>query len=333
MRAAVTIAAIAAVGAVRFLAPAAAPIAAGEPSRSQPVEIAGTDPVRGVRTVRHAGGTTEVPLRPVRICALAFADELLCLGLVPAAVETGPDGVPADYLAERLHGVPPIRRGLGTSLPDFAAIAAIGPDLILANAAQRNLVDQLARLGPTVVLREATTTYRENASLEALKRRLLDLAAVIGREVEAATFLTGFDRTIAAARERVAAAPGSRRFAFFRTHGREWRLYGRRGSFGGEAILDALGLQSPSGVAEDGTTQLDPERLVAFDADAVLVVADPTPGALQSLARVLRHGLWQRVTAARTGRVHTIAVHRHWVLSGLCGKLRMCADVLEVVAP
>ncbi len=332
MRTLVAMAVVAATGVVVHLSPRTAGVhtAARSPTERPEVNI---DAPRGVRVVRHAGGTTEAPLQPTRICALGFADELLCLGVTPVAVETGPGGEPADYLAARLRTAAPIRRGLGAGLPDFAAIAAVAPDLIVTSATQQSTIEQLSLLAPTVVLRDAATTYRENGSLAALVVRLRDLAAVVGREDAADAFVADFERTIAAARERVAAVASGTRFAFFRTHGREWRLYGRRGAFGGEAMLDALGLQSPRGVTEDGTTQLDPERLVAFDADCALVVADPSPGAMQSLARVLRHPLWLRVTAARTGRVATITVHRHWVLSGLLGKLRMCDDILRVVAP
>lgn len=283
--------------------------------------------------VHHAAGVTDVPAAVERVCALAFADELLCLGITPVAVPCDADGEPVDYLQQRLHGVAQVHTMPGTGVPDMRAVQASRPDLIVTAAIDTRVVDQLERIAPTVVLRAATAMYRENGSIEAIEQRLRDLAAVLGRDAAAERFLTRFHDRLAELRARLATSITGRSIAFLRTRGRVWRLYGHRGSFGGEAVFTALGLGGPPDVRDDGITALDPEGLLGFDCDNLIVVADPTPGAAQGLARLRRHPLWQRISAVQQHRVHEVTTYRHWVLSGPLGKLQMAEDIVACVLP
>src|SRR5580704_9215686 len=73
-----------------------------EVSARTPVAKPGTTQVLSddgrVRAVRHAAGTTEVPVHPQRIAALAFTDELLSLGIQPVAETCDWSGQVDDYL-------------------------------------------------------------------------------------------------------------------------------------------------------------------------------------------------------------------------------------------
>lgn len=282
------------------------------------------------RLVQHWGGVTRVPLHPKRICALRFEDELIALGVTPSAVSTDWQGRAKDYLRDRLKDVKPVPNIYDNSLPSFEAISEARPDLIIACLTNRHTYEQLSQIAPTVVLRDQGTFLGENGDLTLIKQRLRDLAIVIGREQKAEEAIAAFDAKVASARAMIAEETKGKTIAFFRTRGREWRLYGRHGMCGGEAIYDALGLQAPQMVTEKGTS-LDPEKLVNFDADYLIIVSDGTLGADQTMTRLRNHPLWSRVAAVRTGHVLEITTYRHWVLSGLVGKARMIDEVVRCI--
>ena len=269
-----------------------------------------------VRVIRHAAGTTTIPACPRRIAALAFADELLTLGVQPAAVTCDWSGKVQDYLAAHLLGPRLVPQGYGSDLPAIEAVAAVQPDLILASPIDQHGYRQLAAIAPTVVLRDAITANHENRDMDALKQRVRDLGAVIGRGAEAERAIADFDRHAAAARAAIGDSMRGRTIAFFRTREREWRLYGGHGDNGAEAIYNVLGLRAPEMVSGLGIAALDPESLAGFDVDYLIVVGDDTLGAHQTLNRLWRNPLWRRVTAIRQNHVLEIAVYRHWVASG-----------------
>lgn len=282
------------------------------------------------RWVRHRSGVTRVPHTPQRICALNFADELITLDVLPAAVATDWRGVKTDYLRERLEPAAAIPHSLGQWLPSFEAIAALQPDLILTWTGDQHTYDQLASIAPTVVVRTLDEVLNENGDLAALYDRLRDVALVIGVPERAEPAIAAFREHLQRTRARVRPALAGQTIAFIRARGRQWRLYGKRDDCGGEALYDGLGLQAPDLVAEHGM-ELDPERLIAFDADHLVVVADTLLGSDEALARLRAHPLWRRVHAVRTGNVFEVTHFEHWILSGLAGKRRMLADVVACV--
>jgi len=282
------------------------------------------------RIIEHWGGTTRVPKNLRRICALGFCDELLALGVTPSAVATNWQGRPVDYLREHLTAAQSVPNVYGDFLPSFEAVAAAEPDLILACVGNRHTYEQLSKIAPTVVLRDQGTYLSENGDIKVLKQRLRDLALVLGRERQAKAYIAGFDAKVEAARKYAKEHAAGKTFAFFRTRGREWRLYGRQGMCGGDAIYDSLQLSAPAMVTDQGTT-LDPEKLVRFDADYLILVSDGTIGAQQTMSRLQQHPLWRRVTAVKNGNVLEITTYRHWVLSGLMGKARMMDEVLACI--
>lgn len=285
----------------------------------------------GVRSVRHAAGTTAVPAHPQRIAALAFTDELVSLGIQPVAVTCDWSGKVDDYLHGLLRAPQLVPQVYGAGSPPMDAVAAARPDLILASVADSHEYSQLALLAPTVVLREARISNHENRSIDALKKRLRDLGAVVGRAAEAESAIAEFDRHAAAARAAIGHSMDGKTIAFFRARDREWRMYGATGDNGAEAIYGVLGLHAPKTISDVGIAALDPESLVGFDVDYLIVVGDETVGARQTLNRLERNPLWRRVTAIRENHVLEIATYRHWIASGLVGKTRMIDEFVECI--
>lgn len=301
-----------------------------------PTSTASTGPLRVVRAddthlwVEHRAGTTRIPRDAQRICALNFADELLTLGVMPSAVSSDWQGLKVDYLRERLAPAAPIPHSLGRWLPSFEAIAAHEPDLILTWTGDRHTYEQLSSIAPTIVVRTLGEVLDENGDLERLYERLRDVARVLEREDVAEGAIAAFRTDLATAKAALAAPMEGRTIAFIRARGRQWRLYGKHDDCGGEAIYAGLGLEAPALVADRGI-ELDPERLIDFDADHLVVVADVLLGSDETLRRLEEHSLWRRVSAVRTGHVHEVASFEQWILSGLAGKRRMIADVRAAV--
>jgi iron complex transport system substrate-binding protein len=284
-----------------------------------------------VRSVRHAAGTTGVPAHPQRIAALAFADELLSLGIQPVEMTCDWSGNVDDYLRGHVQAPQLVPQVYGAGSPPMDAVAAARPDLILASVVDSHDFRQLSMLAPTVILREARIANHENRSIDALKKRLRDLGAVVGRGAEAESAIAEFDRHAAAARAAIGHSMDGKTIAFFRTRDREWRMYGAKGDNGAEAVYDVLGLHAPRMISDLGIAALDPEALAGFDVDYLIVVGDETVGARQTLNRLQRNPLWRRVTAIRENHVLEIQTYRHWISSGLLGKTRMIDEFVECI--
>jgi iron complex transport system substrate-binding protein len=287
------------------------------------------------REIRHAAGTTRVPLRPQRICALDYADELVALGIKPYAIASGRSwGLFEDYLGDEIKNSVMLPYGhFYDVLPCFDAIADCRPDLILTQVKDQHTYDQLSALAPTVALRSGEAgTSRENSNLGLLKRRLRDLAKVLGREAEAEAYIADFDRRLEEIRSTLGPRMKGKTIAAFRTRWGRWLLLGQKdnGGTGVQAVYDALDVKAPpvgAGLSRD----LELEDFVGIDADYVIVAADDTVGAPQALRRMQENPLWKRMKAVREGHVLEIAHCNHWLSSGLVGKRQVLEDIENCV--
>lgn len=128
-----------------------------------------------ITTIDTYSGPAEVKPRPDTIAVMDFAilDTLDALGVAADGV-VGPPML--DYLAEAMDGAAP----LGTLFePDYEAIAAMGPDLILAGGRSSKVVPELARLAPTIDM-----TIWEDVVRQGLDR-LAAYGTIFGKELEA----------------------------------------------------------------------------------------------------------------------------------------------------
>lgn len=300
--------------------PAGTPPGAG----SRPVEI--IEEGAGFRVVRHAAGVTRVPADPQRICALTAADELLSIGVKPAAHAIG-DGNFPDYLAQSLQGVPWIPNVYGGQMPNMEAIIGIRPDLILTRTRSVQTYNQLSRIAPVVVLLDHMVFYRE---------RVLDVGAIIGRRREAAARVAWYDAKVGAAREVLQQRMGGRTMAVMRIRPKTYRLYGddRGGKHVQPVLYGDLGVERPRLVdGRSWSSTKSPEDLLHLDADHLILAVDAAPGSERTLLDLLGHPVWRRVPAVINGRVLVLTTYRHWAEAGILGRARGIDDVLRAVAP
>src|SRR5690606_27830152 len=99
--------------------------------------------------IRHAAGTTEVPANPKKVVVfdLAAFDILATLGVEVA-------GVPSSRLPPHLARFEDKRYLRAGTLfePDFEAINAVGPDLIIVAGRSQSKYQELSQLAPTLDL-------------------------------------------------------------------------------------------------------------------------------------------------------------------------------------
>jgi iron complex transport system substrate-binding protein len=277
----------------------------------------------GFRVIRHAGGTTRIPARPRRICALASTDELLSIGVKPVA-HSIKDGNFPDYLSETLKDVPWIPNVYGDAMPNLEAIIAVHPDLIITRAPDRQTFLQLSKIAPVVVLLGHSHHYRE---------RVLDVGTIVGRRREAQARVAWYDAKVAAAREALHERLQGQTFAFFRVNPRAFRLSGWSDS-GGPVAFGDLQLPRPRLVAEnERNISLSPEQLIDLDADYAVIAVDAKLGGSRNMQEFLEHPAWKRLPASKQGHATILGQYRHWADSGILGKSLIIDDILRAVAP
>lgn len=289
MRAAAAL--VAALGLV--LAACGSPRETAPPRPTPTPTLAGGTPA-GSRVVTDMAGR-QVPL-PERIdrvvvTAPAAADYARALGLQVI-------GQPSDIAP--VEGA----RAVGTTLnPDFAAIAALAPDLVLGDAAiQGARIADFDRFTLPVYLVNASDYL---AILDAVER----LGAATGREEEAARLRADIEERVVAAalaaRERRAAA-GDLRVLVLTGGGRDVFAGGPATYIGN--LLGILGAQNalanpPDGGPLPGFGVIDPGAAARLMPDVVLVL----PAGDAALADQLRADpAWANTPAVRNDRVVTV---------------------------
>ncbi|PQO35610.1 ABC transporter substrate-binding protein [Blastopirellula marina] len=272
--------------------------------------------------VKHLLGETVVPNKPQRICALAFTDELLAIGVQPAAAACSANGF-SDYLRTQMDGVAPIHQLMGTMFPDLEAIVRLQPDLILTSNADPQTYAQLSKIAPVVVLQRSDWSDRI---------RILDVGRLVGREAEAETVLAAYEAKSAAAKETLRQKIGDQPVSFFRVFGRQMYIHGH--TRGGLLLYDELGLQPPK-ILENSPRGylLSPETLLELDAQHLFVAAERNLGAQRSWDGLLEHPAWKRVPAVQQGNVYPIDQQHPWLVPGIQGKSRMIDEIVTALAP
>ncbi|MCZ4519766.1 iron-siderophore ABC transporter substrate-binding protein [Rhodococcus ruber] len=252
------------------------------------------------RTVGHFGGSTEIPAEPKKIVVIATGqlDATLTLGVVPTGVAYG-DGaelVP-DYIsfsfpqyADRMTQF--VNVGNRQEV-DIEAIAAIEPDLILANkTGSEDIYSTLSTIAPTVLTEGTGVNWKQDFLL---------LADALGRTEQAQTFIDTFASDAAALGNSVAGSSGTPTVSFVRFTADRARVFGVP-SFAGYIAWDA-GLARPESQQFDKTSQdFSEEEIQLANADWVFVSSQDA-GADSSAASYTTNPLWTGMSAATENHI------------------------------
>ena len=226
-------------------------------------------------TLVHKYGSTEIPAAPTRIVTVGLTeqDALLGLGITPVGTTEWFGEHPGalwPWAQEKLTGEPPAVVGDAEG-PNFEAIAALKPDLILAlySGITQEQYDLLSQIAPTVAQPEAYVDY--GVPWQELTRTV---GRAVGKAVEADALVAEVEARFEAVR---AAHPEFRgASAVVATPYEGIWVYGPEDVRG--RLLTTLGFTLPTGLAEVTGAEfggnLSLERADLLDVD-VIIWLDP----------------------------------------------------------
>ena len=257
-------------------------------------------------TIETARGPAEAPAVPEALVVfdVAAMDTLDALGATAAGV---PDQVTLDYLQDFAANAEVV----GTLFePDFEAVNALAPDLVIAGGRSAAQVDALAQVAPTVDM----TIPGEDLVATALAR-LDAYGTLLGREAEADALGAELNAKIEQAR---AAVEGQGTALVVLTNGPKISAYGAGSRFGW--LHTDLGLpQAAEGLSTDAHGEaigfefirdVNPDWLIVIDRAAA--IGDEGARA----AETLDNALVAETTAWREGQVVYLPAAESYVAGG-----------------
>ncbi|MGY1916818.1 siderophore ABC transporter substrate-binding protein [Blastococcus sp. SYSU DS0973] len=255
------------------------------------------DPAAGAAevTVSHAQGESTVPVDPetVVVFDIGALSTLDSLGVDVA-------GVPEAAYPESLEEYAGDDRTKVGSLfePDYEAVNALEPDLIIVGGRSAAAYPQLAEIAPTIDL-----TVDNGNFLQSFEERVTTLAEVFGEEGAVADRLAALDERVAEVR---AAAQDAGTGLFVMTNAGELSAYGPDTRFG--MVYDELGVPAADenltaadhgdAVSFEYLAEKDPDMLFVLDRDAAIGESGT------AAEQVLDNELVAATSAAQNDEIH-----------------------------
>ncbi|MDF2050244.1 siderophore ABC transporter substrate-binding protein [Arthrobacter sp. Cr_A7] len=276
-------------------------------------------------TVEHAqGSTADVPVNPEKVFTfdLGVLDTLDALGVEPA-------GVPEAQYPEALSKYSDAKYTKIGSVkePDFEAVSAGDPDLIIISGRTAGAYEELSKIAPTIDLSIDAANPMESFKTQAQK-----LGTIFDKSAEVEEQLAAVDATVS---ETKAKAANAGKGLIVLTSGGEVTAYGAGSRFG--IIHDVLGVPTAADVKVDGShgEAISFEYIKQANPDILYVInRDSAVGAEASAANpILDNELVQSTNAARNNKVINLDPMGWYVIGyGLNNVKAMVDAVAESVA-
>lgn len=245
-------------------------------------------------TIEHAQGSTAVPVNPETVYTfdLGVLDSLDALGLEA-------DGVPEAVFPESLAKYEDAKYTKIGSMkePDFEAISAGAPDLIIISGRTAGAYGELSKIAPTIDL-----SVDQAKPLESFTEQAENLGRIFEAEDLVSEKLAAIDARI---EETKAKSADAGKGLVILTSGGEVTAYGAGSRFG--LVHDVLGVPTAADVKADGAhgesvsfefvKETNPDLLFVVDRDAAM----GTEG--EAAAAVLDNDLVKSTTAAKNGNI------------------------------
>jgi len=271
-------------------------------------------------TVSHAQGETAVPLKPAKVLVfdLAALDILDRLGVEAAGV---PGGAKPTYLARyNADGVLKI----GTLFePDYEAVNAAGPDLIIVGGRSAAKYPELSKIAPTIDL-----TGNPRDFIGSIRKNVEVLGRIFGKEAEASKEIGDLDAAVDALKKK---AQGKGKGLLILTTGGKVSAYGPGSRFG--VLHDAFGIAPAATSLATGNhgqpvsfefiLETNPDWLFVIDRDAAI-------GREGSPARqLLDNELVQQTTAWKKQHVVYLDPANWYLVGGGLSSLHQSIDQIS----
>lgn len=257
-------------------------------------------------TIKHAQGETTVAANPetVLVFDLASLDTLDALGVeVDGVPSGGKPGHLKKYEGDEYAKV-------GTLFePDYEAVNAAEPDLIIVGGRSSAKYADLAKIAPTIDL-----TVDQEDYLASMRANVESLAKIFGKEAEAEEKLAKLEESIAGLKEKGADAG---RVLVILTTGGRMSAHGKGGRF--NIVYDAFGMTPAADDLKIGThgqaishefiMETNPDWLLVVDRDAAIGQEG------QAARQVLDNDLVAQTTAWKNDQVVYLDA-ANWYLVG-----------------
>jgi len=220
--------------------------------------------------VTHKLGTTKIPVHPDRIVVLD-------IGALETLHELGvtPTGVPKKFMPDYLDPIKnnPDVADVGSVIePDFEAISALNPQLILMSTRQERFYDELSEIAPAIFIgtdnKDYIPSFIHNTQL---------LAKIVGKEELAQQKIDSLQVQITNAQEKFKADPKKGLFMLF-NNGR-FSAFGKGSRFG--FVHDVLGIKPVMDLTDESVhgqrvsneliAEANPDYLFIVDRNAAVV--------------------------------------------------------------
>lgn len=255
-------------------------------------------PAKGAtQTVVHAAGTSEIPAAPHKVIVFdtGMLDTMDALGIPVAGVPQKTVHLPS-FLSKYL-GSDYINAG-GFFEPDFQALSAAAPDLIIGGGRAKKAYGELAKIAPTIDLEIDDTHF-----IDSFHQRTMQLGEIFGKKAEAKAALDQLDQQAAAVKAKAASAGSG---MLIMINGGKISAFGPGSRF--SFLYDALGFKPPVELPDKGLhgnamsfellLQADPDWLFVINRDAAI----GTQGNA-SAEQVLDNELVNKTKAKRLGHI------------------------------
>jgi iron complex transport system substrate-binding protein len=276
-------------------------------------------------TVEHAqGSTAEVPVNPEKVFTfdLGVLDTLDELGVEPAGVPEAayPEAL-SKYSDEKYTKIGSVKE------PDFEAVSAGDPDLIIISGRTAGAYEELSKIAPTIDL--SVDAAKPMDSFEAHTRTL---GTIFDKSAEVDEKLAAVDAAISETRSQAAA--GGKGLIVL-TSGGELSAYGAGSRFG--MIHDVLGVPTAADVSLEGShgQAVSFEYIKEVNPDILYVInRDSAVGSQAAAANpVLDNELVRSTNAARNNKIIDLDPMGWYVVGyGLNNVKAMVDAVAESVA-
>lgn len=287
-------------------------------SEAKPEE--GTTEAKTERTLTDAmGHEVKIPAEPKRVIASYLEDNLVALGITPAAQWSVKGGNVQDYLQEYLKDVPTIEHDL-----PFEAVASFQPDLLIMDSAsmvEGNKYSQYDKIAPTYVVgTEVNNDWREE---------LMQVGEIFDMKEEAQAALDKYEQKAKDAKEQIQQAiSGESAAAIWLVGGKLFVVSETLSS--GAVMYGDLGLTVPNVVKEISASatgnwsSISLEKLAELDADHLFFINSDGDG-----AEVLQDPLWANIPAVKNGNIYEYGKETSWLYTGTIANTQIIDDVLE----
>lgn len=270
-------------------------------------------------TIDTSAGPVEVAANPAKVAVfdIAALDSLAALGVKPVGTAAP---VRVDYLDAAIEGA----EAIGTLFePDYEAVAALSPDLVIVGGRSAGVAGDLARIAPTIDMTVGVDTVGDGLA------RLAAYGKIFGKEAEAAELKAELEAKLETAKAAVA---GKGDALIVMTNGPKISAYGSGGRFGW--LHSTLGIPEAVDEVEQAThgeaisfefiRDADPDILIVLDRLAA-IDADG-----ESAQATLDNALVHETKAWKTGKVIYLEPARLYIANG--GITSMMDTLDQVIA-